>query len=66
MGLNAVRIPFGFWIVDGPGSAGGAFEPWEGPALAFLDRAVQWAEDSGLQVLLGCAQGGGPGSGRSP
>mmetsp|Transcript_104536 Transcript_104536/g.292903 ORF Transcript_104536/g.292903 Transcript_104536/m.292903 type:complete len:382 (-) Transcript_104536:514-1659(-) len=60
MGLNAVRIPFGFWIVDGPGSAGGAFEPWEGPALAFLDRAVQWAEDSGLQVLLdlhGCPGG---------
>jgi len=56
MGLNAVRVPFGYWVAVGS-TAG---DPYEGPALEFLDRAVDWAEEFGLQVLLdlhGCPGG---------
>ncbi|CAE7499072.1 exgA [Symbiodinium pilosum] len=56
MGLNSVRVPFGYWVVLGP-SAG---EPYEGPALDMLDKAVQWAEECHLEVLLdlhGCPGG---------
>mmetsp|Transcript_55302 Transcript_55302/g.103937 ORF Transcript_55302/g.103937 Transcript_55302/m.103937 type:complete len:605 (+) Transcript_55302:60-1874(+) len=55
-GLNAVRLPIGYWCVTGP-SAG---EPYEGPALEYVDRAVQWAEACGLQLVLdlhGCPGG---------
>lgn len=48
MGLNAVRVPFGYWIVLGPSHG----DPYEGPALHYLDLAVQWAEECGLEVLL--------------
>eukprot|EP00929_Paragymnodinium_shiwhaense_P118461 TRINITY_DN90385_c0_g1_i1.p1 TRINITY_DN90385_c0_g1~~TRINITY_DN90385_c0_g1_i1.p1 ORF type:complete len:849 (+),score=136.99 TRINITY_DN90385_c0_g1_i1:244-2790(+) len=48
MGLNAVRIPFGYWIVIGPT----ARDPYIGPALDYIDRAVRWAEELNLQVLL--------------
>merc|ERR1719506_618775 len=47
-GLNAVRLPFGYWTVLGP-SAG---EPYVGPAVEFIDKAIDWAEECGLQVLL--------------
>lgn len=62
MGLNAVRIPFGYWIVRGPIEVGPQHvpDPYEGPALEYLDRAVDWAEQCGLQVLLdlhGCPGG---------
>eukprot|EP00928_Gymnodinium_smaydae_P025294 TRINITY_DN20199_c0_g2_i1.p1 TRINITY_DN20199_c0_g2~~TRINITY_DN20199_c0_g2_i1.p1 ORF type:complete len:970 (-),score=160.28 TRINITY_DN20199_c0_g2_i1:129-2957(-) len=49
LGLNAVRIPFGYWVVLGPLSPQ---EPYVGPALEYLDRAVSWCEELGLQVLL--------------
>lgn len=55
-GLNAVRIPFGYWIVLGSSHD----DPYHGPSLQHLDRAVQWAEQTGLQVLLdlhGCPGG---------
>lgn len=56
MGLNAVRVPFGYWLVTGPSNG----DIYEGPALEYLDRAVQWAGECGLQVLLdlhGCPGG---------
>eukprot|EP00434_Breviolum_minutum_P015787 symbB.v1.2.013909.t1/scaffold935.1/size150374/6 len=59
MGLNAVRVPFGYWIVLGPSHG----DPYEGPALNYLDRAVQWAEECDLEVLLdlhGCPGGESP------
>lgn len=55
-GLNSVRLPFGYWIVTGPSPG----EPYEGPALEYIDRAIDWAEEFGLQVLLdlhGCPGG---------
>lgn len=55
-GLNAVRIPLGYWIVMGPTNG----DPYHGPALDYVDRAVNWAEACGLQVVLdlhGCPGG---------
>mmetsp|Transcript_68693 Transcript_68693/g.180121 ORF Transcript_68693/g.180121 Transcript_68693/m.180121 type:complete len:609 (-) Transcript_68693:35-1861(-) len=55
-GLNAVRLPFGYWVVLGPSED----EPYVGPALEFIDRAVDWAEECGLQIVLdlhGCPGG---------
>jgi len=55
-GLNAVRLPFGYWAVLPP--SGG--EPYVGPMLEYIDRAIGWAEELGLQVLLdlhGCPGG---------
>lgn len=59
MGLNSVRVPFGYWVVLGPGAG----EPYVGPALDILDRAVEWAEEYNLEVLLdlhGCPGGESP------
>lgn len=55
-GLNAVRIPFGYWIVKEPA----AKDIYCGAAIEYLDRAVNWAEECGLQVVLdlhGCPGG---------
>ncbi|CAK9106196.1 3-beta-glucanase 1) (Exo-1 [Durusdinium trenchii] len=56
-GLNAVRLPFGYWVVQEPGAG----EAYEGPCLEALDRAVALIEDVGaLQLLLdlhGCPGG---------
>jgi glucan 1,3-beta-glucosidase len=43
-GLNAVRIPFGYWILDP--------EPPYVASPEHLDRAVAWAGKHGLEVLL--------------
>jgi len=55
-GLNAVRLPFGYWVVVGAATG----EPFVGPALQYIDRALEWAEECGLQVVLdlhGCPGG---------
>eukprot|EP00435_Cladocopium_sp_Y103_P015327 s274_g3.t1 len=54
-----VFVPFGYWIVLGPSHG----DPYEGPAMEYLDRAVQWAEECDLEVLLdlhGCPGGESP------
>jgi len=56
MGLNSVRLPFGYWVVCGCSEG----EPYVGPALTYIDRAVDWAEELGLQLVLdlhGCPGG---------
>jgi glucan 1,3-beta-glucosidase len=61
-GLNAVRIPFGYWVVTGPTHG----DPFVGPAMNHLDRVVAMAERHAFQVLLdlhanpGHEQGGPP------
>lgn len=48
LGLNSVRLPFGHWLV-----AERAGEPYyRGRGLEYLDRAIAWAEELGLSVLL--------------
>ncbi|CAG8973961.1 hypothetical protein HYALB_00010081 [Hymenoscyphus albidus] len=54
-GLNHVRIPVGSWAfhpVDG--------EPYVQGQLPYLDRAIQWARNAGLRVMLDVH--GAPGS----
>lgn len=43
-GFNAVRVPVGYWVFEDQ-------EPFIS-AKPFLDRAMQWAEEHGLKVLL--------------
>lgn len=45
-GLNAVRVPFGYWCVAGPSSG----DAYVGPCLEHLDNVVGWCETHGLQV----------------
>mmetsp|Transcript_133663 Transcript_133663/g.427208 ORF Transcript_133663/g.427208 Transcript_133663/m.427208 type:complete len:850 (-) Transcript_133663:216-2765(-) len=55
-GMNAVRLPFGSWVVMGPREG----EPYIGSGIEFIDRAVDWAEEVGLQIVLdlhGCPGG---------
>ncbi|KAJ7597692.1 exo-beta-1,3-glucanase [Mycena floridula] len=54
-GLNHVRIPIGFWAFDvGPG------EPYISGQLPYLQKAVTWATNHGLKVIVDLH--GAPGS----
>jgi glucan 1,3-beta-glucosidase len=53
-GLNAVRIPIGFWAYDN------AKTPYLQGADAYLERMIQWCRELGLWVLVDCH--GSPGS----
>jgi len=56
-GLNAVRLPFGYWVL--PGFLSGD-EPYVGAALKYIDNAVDWADEFDLQIVLdlhGCPGG---------
>lgn len=61
-GLNAVRLPFGHWVVGGPAEG----EAFEGPCVEVLDRAVELASAHGLQVLLDLHGNPGGESGERP
>lgn len=46
-GLNHVRIPIGYWAVETfPG------DPYVDGQLDYLDRAIDWARDAGLKVIV--------------
>ncbi|KAK8580308.1 hypothetical protein V6N12_070588 [Hibiscus sabdariffa] len=47
-GLNAVRIPVGWWIASDPTPP----PPFVGGSLASLDNAFLWAEKYGLKVII--------------
>lgn len=51
-GLNAVRLPIGYWILDDE-------DPYIG-GIQYVDRAFTWAEKYGLKVVLDLH--GAPGS----
>jgi glucan 1,3-beta-glucosidase len=53
-GLNAVRIPIGFWAYDN------ARTPYLIGADVYLERMIQWCREVGLWVLVDCH--GSPGS----
>lgn len=57
-GLNAVRVPFGYWIVGADIVPDSGFHTGKG--LEYLDRAVGWAEEFDLKVVLDLH--GAPGS----
>lgn len=56
VGINAVRIPLGHWIFgpDYPyhASYGQYSHPFVQGGIAVLDRALDWAEELGLHVVL--------------
>jgi glucan 1,3-beta-glucosidase len=62
LGLNAVRVPFGYWVINGPSNG----DPFFGQGVKYLDRAVAWAEKYGLQVLLDLHGAPGGESGERP
>jgi hypothetical protein len=47
-GFNAIRVPFGYWIITGPTHG----DPYMGPDVEKVDNIVQWAREANLQVLL--------------
>ncbi|KAI1743351.1 glycoside hydrolase family 5 protein [Xylaria scruposa] len=56
-GLNAIRIPVGFWIKEDLVQSD---EYYPRGGLKYLDRVVGWAGDAGLYVIIDLH--GGPGS----
>ena len=54
-GLNHVRIPIGFWAYDVSGG-----EPYIQGAADYLDKAIGWARNHGLKVMIDLH--GAPGS----
>jgi len=67
VGLNAVRIPVGHWILGPPypdhAAYGGNPHPFVEGGIEVLDRAMDWAAQCGLRVMLdlhaapGCQNG---------
>ncbi|KAK6130701.1 hypothetical protein DH2020_035555 [Rehmannia glutinosa] len=55
VGLNAVRIPVGWWIAHDPSPP----KPFVGGSLQALDNAFSWAEKYGIKIIvdLHCAPG---------
>ncbi len=55
-GLNAVRIPVGHWIIDETFPYDERFkgtkDPYAENGLAFLDRAMSWAGERKLKVII--------------
>uniref|UniRef100_A0A803LHT5 Mannan endo-1,4-beta-mannosidase n=1 Tax=Chenopodium quinoa TaxID=63459 RepID=A0A803LHT5_CHEQI len=47
-GLNAVRIPVGWWIASGPNPP----KPFVGGSLQALDNAFTWAQKYGIRVIV--------------
>ncbi|GAB7352982.1 hypothetical protein MBLNU459_g3548t2 [Dothideomycetes sp. NU459] len=53
-GINAVRIPIGYWAYDNSNT------PYITGADAYLEKAIEWCRSHGIQVLVDCH--GSPGS----
>ncbi|KAF2861227.1 glycoside hydrolase family 5 protein [Piedraia hortae CBS 480.64] len=53
-GINAVRIPIGYWAYRDP------YQLYITGADAYLERAIGWAREYGIKVLVDCH--GSPGS----
>ncbi|KAK7322437.1 hypothetical protein VNO77_25816 [Canavalia gladiata] len=47
-GLNAVRIPVGWWIAQDPNPP----KPFVGGSKAVLDNAFKWAQNHGMKVIV--------------
>jgi glucan 1,3-beta-glucosidase len=67
LGIDAVRIPFGHWVFGPPypyhPSYGPGRHPYVEGGIDVLDRALDWAREAGLRVVLdlhaapGCQNG---------
>ena len=45
-GINALRIPIGFWAYDNAGT------PYISGADAYLEKAIGWARNCGMKVWV--------------
>jgi len=61
-GLNAVRIPFGYWAITGPLQN----DVFLGPCMEYLDQALAWCKVHELQVVLDLHGAPGGESGEKP
>jgi glucan 1,3-beta-glucosidase len=67
VGVNAVRLPIGHWVLGPPypyhSKYGAARHPFVDGGIDVVDRALEWASEFGLRVLLdlhaapGCQNG---------
>jgi len=57
-GINAVRIPIGYWAYNNSGT------PYITGADAYLETAIGWARQHGIWVMIDCH--GSPGSQTAP
>mmetsp|Transcript_99032 Transcript_99032/g.266086 ORF Transcript_99032/g.266086 Transcript_99032/m.266086 type:complete len:415 (-) Transcript_99032:64-1308(-) len=62
LGMNAVRIPLGYWVVTGPTDG----DLFVGPGLEHLDRVLGWCQAHGLQAVLDLHGAPGGESGERP
>lgn len=53
-GFNALRIPIGYWAIDNSGT------PYHKGAADYMDKAIGWARNAGMKVMVDCH--GSPGS----
>ncbi|TAQ86288.1 hypothetical protein B7494_g5397 [Chlorociboria aeruginascens] len=53
-GINALRIPIGYWAYDNTGT------PYQKGADVYLEKAIGWARTAGMKVWIDCH--GSPGS----
>ena len=51
-GFNAVRLPLGYWCMEGLEALGLSYEPFVGPCMRYLDLAVEWCRELGLRLVL--------------
>lgn len=58
-GINALRIPIGFWAYDNTGTPYISYGVGQG-ADSYLEKAIGWAQSAGLKVWVDCH--GSPGS----
>ena len=58
-GINALRIPIGFWAYDNTGTPYISYGIGQG-ADNYLEQAIGWAQNAGLKVWVDCH--GSPGS----
>ena len=47
-GFNALRIPIGYWAFDNSGT------PYNTGAADYLDKAIGWARNANMKVLVDC------------
>jgi len=52
LGFNAVRLPFGYWCLDGIDALGVPCAPFVGPCEHLLHRVVEWCRELGLKLTL--------------
>lgn len=45
--MNFVRIPIGYWAVESTGD-----DPYVSGQLEYMDKAVSWARDANLKVIV--------------